>query len=271
MVVRKYQGSITIEGQQNQVNMEMEWKFTETLGSDDGLTPGPQRLEIASLKVNGTDLYTLTTNQEDNAATKLKTIAGEGESFAKKIAAWGPRGNDELVTRCFVSDNMFFNTGTSVSPPINIDGINQVPCESYFSIRDGRKAPAASEIYAASIFMRMTYKQSSATWPSSKILYTTNNDATGAMLTSAGWNKLGIDDELMQKLAGAGPELGADGKPMQDRECRFKIDQDHTLERCRVQDNSEQGWHYGYENKDVFVLDLETPLAGIVYVPEEVQ
>ena len=76
-------------------------------------------------------------------------------------------------------------------------------------------------------------------------------------LMAAGWTKPEAGNSFFNSLTSIAPEV-ADG-----RGPRFSVENGEFMERCRVNDDSESGWHYEYEATNLLVHETGCSLAGL--------
>lgn len=81
----------------------------------------------------------------------------------------------------------------------------------------------------------------------SHVIYTTKDESMRDALVTAGWEKPDIGDSFFDALTSIEAEVADERGP------RFKVEDGQFMERCRIADDTEQGWHYGYESKELLV------------------
>jgi hypothetical protein len=259
MTLKTYKGKFG----DKEVIIKIDVTLSAELGGADGKTP-VSKAHIGQFEVDDIQMMPLSSNTFDTLKHIMTLPNNPGMGAKEKI--WLPRGDNEDVTRCFMavkggSPLGYFNIGTSVIK-VTHAGEEFTPNEC-----GGFNGDLSPEDYAKVIYASTCYYDIAKTLKStsfgSDVIYTTNDQAMKTALLAAGWTEPVKGDSFFDALASIGPEV-EDG-----RVARFKEEAGQFMERCRVDDESEQGWHYGYEPKDLLVHTMGSSMGALTLVEGE--
>lgn len=183
------------------------------------------------------------------SAHYLRELIPNDTNLSTKQTLWAPRGDNYSATRCFIATKnsvpaAYFNLGTSVIT-VDYQSSTFIPNECGAFNRTLSSDEFAQISYAVRVYMDSLYELN-PTLLSKFVIYTTKDANTAKALEDGGWSKPQQGDEFFDALINVAPEA-ADNRPK-----RFNVSEEgHFMERCRIVTDEE--WHYGYEEKDLFV------------------
>lgn len=242
----KFKGSTN--GQE--VEISINWKLNPT-------EENPNAVQIKNFKIDDIQLIPLSTQ----TFPMLKNIEGAPGSMDRKKELWVPRGDSEDAARCFmesINDEMpcgWWNIGLSkIEVTYENSTFTPYECAGYRGAME--MGAFIKTIYASTCYYDLVHKENPDCF-SPYIIHTTKDPEMSEALIADGWVRPDAGDSFFDAFTSIEPEV-LDGRP-----ARFANEDGHFVERCIVTDDSAQGWHYGYEAKDLLVYPIETHLAGL--------